>query len=225
MPPAERRALLMLLALGVAGQGVRHLLTRPGEPPGQVQLLATLSPGSPLAHRDSAMRQARPLQSGELVDLDRAPLSELTRLPRIGPRLAKAIVADREAHGPFGSLAGLDRVSGVGPGLLRLIQPYVRFSGVGQRGGGAVGSPHGDGCRTGFLPPCPRARRAPAPLNINAATLAELDSLPGVGPAKAGAILRYREERGSFSAIEDLVRVPGFGPAAVVRLRDRLTVR
>jgi hypothetical protein len=38
MPPAEQRALLLLLALAVAGQGVRYLLTRPGEPLGQVQL-------------------------------------------------------------------------------------------------------------------------------------------------------------------------------------------
>src|ERR687894_2647939 len=89
MPPAEQRALLLLLALAVAGQGVRYVLTRPGEPPGQVQLLATLSPGSPLAQRDSAMRQERPLDPGERIDVDRANAQELARLPRVGPRLAK----------------------------------------------------------------------------------------------------------------------------------------
>src|SRR5215208_5592663 len=104
MPPGEVRALLLLLALAVAGQGVRHLLTRPGEPPGQVQLLATLSAGSPMAQRDSARMQARPLRSGELIDVDQGSAAELARLPKVGPRLAKVIVADREAHGPFGGL-------------------------------------------------------------------------------------------------------------------------
>src|SRR3972149_5096975 len=55
MPLPERRALLLLLTLAVAGQGVRLLATRPGEPPGQVQLLSTLPDGSPTGQRDSTM--------------------------------------------------------------------------------------------------------------------------------------------------------------------------
>ena len=117
----ERRAVLLLLALAVVGQGVRYLITRPSEPPGQVQLLSVLPAGSPGAHKDSAMRQARPLQPGERVDADAANASELSRLPRVGLALAKTIVANRDTHGPFGSLAGLDRVPGIGPALARRI--------------------------------------------------------------------------------------------------------
>lgn len=204
MPAAELRALLLLLALAVVGQGVRHLVSRPGEAPGQVQLLATLSAGSPSAQRDSAMRQGRPLDAGEQVDVDVATAGELTRLPRIGPRLAKVIVADRQAHGAFGSLAGLNRVSGVGPGLLKVLAPHVAFS-------GSAASHHTDPLS--------------AALNINSATVPELDALPGVGPAKAAAILQYRDQHGPFTAVEELVRVPGFGAAAVSRLRERVTVR
>ena len=202
MPPSEVRALLLLLALAVAGQGVRYLLARPGEPPGQVQLLATLSPGSPLAQRDSARQQARPIQPGELIDVDHASVAELARLPRVGPRLAKVIIADREAHGPFRTLAGLDRVNGIGPGLLKLVASHVTFSGAGSATPAAV----------------------PGPLNINSATAAELDGLSGIGPAKAAAILRYREQHGRFNSVSELERVPGFGPAAVARLRDQLTI-
>jgi competence protein ComEA len=206
MPPAERRALLLLLSLAVAGQGVRHVLTRPGEPPGQVQLLASLSPGSPLAQRDSAMRLARPLGPGERVDVDRAPAQELTRLPKVGPRLAKVIQADREEHGIFGSLENLDRVPGVGPGLLKIIAPHVAFSGAGALRGdesasGGAGGPS---------------------LKLNTATLAELDALPGIGPAKAAAVLQYREQHGPFASVDDLSRVPGFGPGAVARLKGQL---
>jgi comEA protein len=229
MPTPERRALLLLLALAVAGQGVRYLATKPGEPVGGVQLLATLGTGSPMAQRDSAMRQGRPLAQDEQVNVDLAPAGELARLPKVGPRLAKTIGADRQAHGPFGTLDGLDRVAGIGPGLLKTIGPHVVFSGAaGQTGGGAVGlvAPGGT-CFTSTvqLPRCPPAQGAPAPLNINTASLAELDALPGIGPAKARAILRYREEHGEFAAVEDLAGVPGLSRAVLARLKERVVVR
>ena len=221
MPAPELRALLLLLALAVVGQGVRHLITRPGDPPGQVQLLSTLSPGSPSAQRDSAMHKGRPLGVGEQVDVDAASAAELTRLPKVGPRLAKLIVADREAHGAFGSLAGLDRVSGIGPGLLKVLGPHVVFSGAaGPRGGQVAQQSIAPGKVPAPRPCCPAA-----PLNLNSATAAELDNLPGVGPAKAAAILQYREQHGPFTAVEELARVPGFGGAAVARLRERVAVR
>ncbi|HEX6435045.1 MAG TPA: helix-hairpin-helix domain-containing protein [Gemmatimonadales bacterium] len=221
MPPAEQRALLLLLALALAGQAVRYVITRPGEPPGQVQLSATLSPGSPLAQRDSALRQARPLDPNERIDVDRAGAQELSRLPKVGPRLAKVILADREAQGPFGSLEGLDRVAGIGPGLLRLVAPHVVFSSAAGQAGRALGSTQPE------LPTEGRAASPPdrpaAPLNLNTASLTELDALPGLGPARAAAILQYREQHGSFASIDDLSLVPGLGPAAVARLRGLLT--
>jgi competence protein ComEA len=67
---------------------------------------------------------------GERIDLDKADVSEITRLPRVGPALAQRIVAWRNEHGPFGSLARLDSVSGVGPALLKAIQSFVSFSGT-----------------------------------------------------------------------------------------------
>jgi competence protein ComEA len=170
------------------------------------------------------MRQGRPLDAGEQVDVDVASASELARLPRIGPRLAKVIVADREAHGAFGSLAGLDRVAGVGPGLLKVVAPHVAFSGTCRgeacvaRGSGPPGAlPSGEARLSG--------EAGLAPTDINSATIAELDALPGVGPAKAAAILQYRKQHGPFTTVEELGRVPGFGAAAVSRLQARVTIR
>jgi len=224
MPPAERRAVLSLLLLALAGQGLRYFFTRPGDPPGQIQLLATLSPGSVAAQRDSAMAQGRPLRPGETVDVDRASLVELTRLPKVGPRLAKTILADRARQGAFGSLAGLDRVSGIGPGLLHTLEPHVTFSGTAaQMGSSAVAalSPIAH-ARAEIAAPLPS--RPAAPLNLNSATLQQLDSLPGVGLARAAAIVQYRQDHGPFTRIEQLAAVPGFGPAAVSRLQQRLAV-
>ncbi len=62
------------------------------------------------------------------VDVDVASAAELDRLPGIGPALAGRIVADREAHGPFGSLQALERVKGIGPALAAKIAPLVTFS-------------------------------------------------------------------------------------------------
>jgi competence protein ComEA len=221
MAPQERRALLLLLSLAVAGQGVRYLITRPGQAPGGVQLLTTLGAESPRAQRDSAMQQGRPLGQGEQIDVDRAPAGELARLPKVGPRLAKTIVADRQAHGPFGSLSGLDRVAGIGPGLLKTIGPHVVFSGAGgQSGGGTVRPlPPGTPCLTSTAP----QPRCPAlPLDINSASMAELDAIPGIGPARAKAIVRYREEHGRINTVEALASVPGITGQALARLRERV---
>jgi competence protein ComEA len=237
MSATERRALLLLLGLGLVGQGVRWWATRPGEAPGQIELLAALPPRSPIAHRDSVLALARPLAPGERLDPDRATAAELTRLPRVGLALAKTIVADREKGGPFGGLDGLDRVTGIGPGLLAAIAPHVSFSGAaGPRVGGAAGSsrslaplsPNLQASRlTGSPEPClPRCPAAPLPraVNLNTASVSELDGLPGIGPARAAAILHERQARGPFTSVEALSRVPGLGPSAIARLRDLVVV-
>ncbi len=71
---------------------------------------------------------------------------------------------------------------------------------------------------------------APAPsddarIDINTADAATLESLPGIGPALAGRIIRYREEQGPFSTIEELMNVQGIGERTYDRLRGLVTVR
>ena len=61
-------------------------------------------------------------------------------------------------------------------------------------------------------------------IHLNAATAAELDALPGVGPVIAERIVSFREEHGPFQALEDLLDVPGIGEAKLADLRDRLRV-
>jgi competence ComEA-like helix-hairpin-helix protein len=217
----ERRAVLLLVALAVFGQGVRYLVTRPGEPPGQVKLLSLLPAGSPTAQRDTAMRQGRPLRAGERLDADAVSAAELARLPRVGMALAKAIVANRDTHGAFGSVAALDRVPGIGPGLLRTVTPHLSFSasvkpssGIGQSA--AAGTPLASPGPTG------RAREPKGPagpaLNVNHATAVELEGLPGIGPSLARRIVADREAQGPFATIAALDRVPGIGPALMARL-------
>jgi competence ComEA-like helix-hairpin-helix protein len=227
MLPPERRALLLLLTLAVAGQGVRLLATRPGEPPGQVQLLSALSDGSPTAQRDSTMHEARPLAPGERIDADVAAPAELARLPRVGLSLAKSIVADRKARGAFGRLEGLDRVPGIGPGLLRTLAPHLTFSGAQA---GSAASNHSDAVLgTAFASPplgsvaVARLGRPDTVLNVNRASAVELEGLPGIGSSLARRIVADREARGPFATVEALDRIPGIGPGLVARLGRLVT--
>ncbi len=61
-------------------------------------------------------------------------------------------------------------------------------------------------------------------VNINAASAAELDSLPGIGPGYAQRIVEYRESHGPFATVEEIQNVPGIGPATFARIRDLITV-
>jgi len=124
----DRRAALLLACLALAGAGVRHFLSpSTSSPPGDVQLQSSAAPREN-ALRETARRAAqlaRPLLPGERIDLDHADVSEITRLPRVGPALAQRIVAWRTEHGPFGTLSRLDSVPGVGVKLLDAIRPFV----------------------------------------------------------------------------------------------------
>ena len=75
-----------------------------------------------------------------IVDLDVATASEIESLPRIGAVLARRIVDDRSANGPFGSLEGFQRVRGVGPAVAASLAPRVTFSGT-ARPSNAVADP------------------------------------------------------------------------------------
>ena len=62
---------------------------------------------------------------GEPVDLNTASAAALAALPGLTEGLAQAIVDDRQANGPFSSVAALDRVKGVGPATVEQLRPYV----------------------------------------------------------------------------------------------------
>ena len=61
-------------------------------------------------------------------------------------------------------------------------------------------------------------------ININTATVAELDTLPRIGPAIAQRIIDYRTTNGPFSSIEQIMNVSGIGPATFAQIRDLITV-
>jgi competence protein ComEA len=82
------------------------------------------------------------------------------------------------------------------------VAPVVAANGTGSTAGSAPGGP----------------------VNLNTATADDLDTLPGVGPSTASAILAYREQHGPFASVDDLADVRGIGPTKLDALRGLVTV-
>ncbi len=85
---------------------------------------------------------------------------------------------------------------------------------------------------TAGLPPAQAAEPADdaapaaaiAPINLNTATVEELQQLRGVGPATAARIVAWREQEGPFKSVDQLMAIKGIGEKTLARFRDRLTL-
>lgn len=107
-------------------------------------------------------------------------------------------------------LVGIAPTDGEPP---RLGSATVTAAGSGAAGGGDTGA-GGDGGGEGG-----------GALDLNTATAAQLETLPGIGPVTAESIVAWRTEQGPFSSVDDLTRVAGIGPARLANLRAHVTVR
>ncbi len=184
-------------------------------------LAATSDVDSALTVAESAFEEAerrkQPLKSGEKIDPNLASEVELDRLPGVGPALARAIRRTRDSEGRFRSLQDLERVPGLGSSSVRRLAPHVSLPEPAARRqslGGEVG-------RSGQ----PESRgKWQEQLDLNRATAEQLQDLPGIGPARAEAIVRWRSERGRFPNLDALLEVPGIGRATLERLKPLLAV-
>jgi len=131
----------------------------------------------------------------------------LYRLPA-GARVADAI---EQAGGPR-SRADLDRLN-----LAARLVDGQRVA-VARRGEPSPPGPVDTGAEaSGTVPPA-------GPVDLNTAGAAELETLPGVGPATARKILEERSRRGGFRSVRDLLGVPGIGERRFAELRPRVRV-
>jgi competence protein ComEA len=120
---------------------------------------------------------------------------------RLGSRIDDAITA---AGGPT-SKAELDTVN--------LAAPIADGEQVVVPGRGAAGA------AAAVTSPSGAGSSPTAPLDLNTATLEQLESLPGIGPVTAQKILDYRQAHGAFHAVSELQGVPGIGPAHMTQLK------
>ena len=69
-----------------------------------------------------------------------------------------------------------------------------------------------------------QAKETGSKININTATVAELQELPRIGEQVARRIVEYREQNGKFKRIEELMKIKGIGEKTFLQLKDRITV-
>jgi competence protein ComEA len=160
MTNGERKALVFLAGVGVLGAGARLASAPARVPTaaeraaldGQIAAVdsarhASRRGGDRTADQPRRPRSRRRAGGGdslvervprtvivgpsmESIDVDAADAATIEALPGVGPALARRIVEDRDKHGPFGSVTGLQRVRGIGPNLAAKLAPHVTFSGV-----------------------------------------------------------------------------------------------
>ncbi len=90
-------------------------------------------------------------------------------------------------------------------------------------GSSASGAPDASAAPSGAAPAEP-VKAAGEPVNLNTATVEQLDTLPGVGPVTAAAIVAWRDANGAFDSVDQLGEVDGIGPARLAKLRDLVHV-
>jgi len=177
------------------------------------------------------------------VDLNLAKTEEIEALPGVGPTIAQAIFKAR----PFKNVNELTNVAGIGPSKFAAlksrvtVKPPAAALGKAPRGesasgtSGIAGNPAEKASgRSTATAPSAQPERASSTLpqtkpsatlgqkvNLNTATLEQLESLPGIGPVKAQAIIDARP----FSAIEDVMKVNGIKEGVFGEIKDAITVK
>lgn len=197
-----RPGLLMLCGVAVVAAGLATLLTWAGRSdpnPVPVAVAAVLSTGAgPTQDRSPS---AEPGASSVVVVavVGRVVTPGLVTLP-LGSRVADAVAA------AGGALPDAD--------LSTVNLARVLVDGE-QVAVGVPGAPPAD---------VPTSLGEPGLVNLNTASEAELEALPGVGPVLAGRIATYRDEQGGFTSVDQLQEVSGIGPSTFADLQDAVTV-
>ncbi len=119
MTPVEKQVAALLIFFLMVGMSVRVYSARTGKTPLRVVPSVELE----IAHRQFEKRREKLSR----VSINRATLSELIALPKIGPAMAKKILDARQSRGPFKDKKDLFKIPGLKEGIYRAIEDFITF--------------------------------------------------------------------------------------------------
>src|SRR5258706_485535 len=161
------------------------------------------------------------------VDINTADLKTLETLPGVGPATAQKIIDNR----PYRSMADLGKIKGLTEAKLSALKDHVAFgpspmaAPVAPAKSAQASTSTGATKSSATKSSTARAGAKVGPgekININTANVTELDKLPGIGPAKAQAIIDYRTQIGNFKSIEDIQKVKGIKAGEFAKVKDHI---
>lgn len=183
--------------------------------------------------------QPTELQRGDSIstrlDLNHATRAELMQIPSVGPKLAEKIEKYRKTHGKFRRVDDLTKVGGIGPITLKRLRPWVFVEGENADTDEPRSDPEKFKVNQYAATPAPQKHtwnngaakskiKDGERINVNTASLAELQRLPRIGPKLSQRIVDERKVR-LFTSVDDLRRVYGIGAKTVERLRPYVCVK
>lgn len=227
-----RRQLLVYLAVGlvVLAIGARFLFSHSSTPDAAGVPLAGLASASPGAGADPAAGPAgaapgtSPSPSSAaaiVVDVVGAVARPGVYTLQTGARVCDAVDMAGGATANA-QLAAVNMAAKLVDGQ-QIAIPEKGQTGRAGASAQAAGGPGQDGSGS-TQPGAAGSSAAGAPVNLNTATLEQLDTLQGVGPSTAQKIVDYREANGGFKSIEELNNVAGIGEVRFQSLKDQVTV-
>lgn len=153
-----------------------------------------------------------PPQPVEKININTANLEELDQITGVGPAIAQRIIDYRQNVSLFYYVEDLKNVDGIGEVNFEKMRDEITV--------GDVTPPP-----TGEPPPIPPPQAPEAQkININTASIEELDRITGVGPAIAKNIIDYRTEHGPFQSIEEIKNVNGIADAKFEGMKEEITI-
>lgn len=166
-----------------------------------------------------------------IVNINTATIEELQTLPGIGPAKARAIIEYRNKK-LFSKPEELMNVSGIGQKTYDKLKDRIT---VGHSTDNTANTPTQENTaekdntitntKSQQTTAISNNRNVNSKININIASIEELQKLPGIGPAKAQAIVDYRRSNGGFKTIEEIKNVKGIGEKTYEQLKELIDIK